>query len=115
MMSFPIRLQNIFLSVYLISILKVTAQNNPSLLFQNWITAQQNNTEPVLPNFSYAGYHNGEIGIPNPSYRVFDVTDPTYGANPNDTVSSGLRLSPIAPRIVPLIPDIDFINAICFI
>ena len=86
-MSFPIRLQNIFLSVYLISILKVTAQNNPSLLFQNWITAQQNNTEPVLPNFSYAGYHNGEIGIPNPSYRVFDVTDPAYGANPNDNIS----------------------------
>jgi hypothetical protein len=86
-MSFPITLQNIFLYLFFTSILKVTAQNNPSALFQNWITAQQNTTEPVLPNFSYAGYHNGEIGIPNPSYRVFDVTDPVYGATPNDNVS----------------------------
>ncbi|GAA4295206.1 DUF4955 domain-containing protein [Aestuariibaculum suncheonense] len=40
---------------------------------------------PVLPNYSYAGYMRGEMAIPETFvYPVFDVTDPAYGAVPND-------------------------------
>ena len=38
---------------FLFFVLKTNAQN-PSTLFQNWVTAQTNNTTPTLPTFSYA-------------------------------------------------------------
>ena len=35
-------------------------------------------------------------------------------ADANFTASTGVKLSPTAPPIVPLIPDIDFINVILY-
>lgn len=65
-------------------------QNNPSLLYQNWVDAQQSGDEPILPNFGYAGYHHGEEGIPNPNHTIFNVTD--YGAVANDNKSDKAAL-----------------------
>ncbi|GAA4295210.1 hypothetical protein GCM10023163_14290 [Aestuariibaculum suncheonense] len=43
---------------------------------------------PVLPNYSYAGYMRGEMAIPETfTYPIFDVTDPAYGAVPDDANS----------------------------
>ncbi|MEN7550585.1 DNRLRE domain-containing protein [Rapidithrix thailandica] len=43
---------------------------------------------PLLPDYSFAGYMRGEVALPETSgYPVFDVTDPAYGAIPNDTNS----------------------------
>ena len=55
--------------------------------WQQFVNADQQN---VLLDFSYAGYKHGEIAPPETEtliaqgYKVYDVTDPKYGAIPND-------------------------------
>ncbi|GAA3571400.1 hypothetical protein GCM10022395_21130 [Snuella lapsa] len=48
---------------------------------------------PVLPDYSYAGYLRGEQAIPAGfNYQVFDVTDPVYGAIPDDENSDQVAI-----------------------
>lgn len=55
--------------------------------WQQFVNADQQN---VLLDFSYAGYKYGEMAPPEietltaQGYKVYDVTDPKYGAIPND-------------------------------
>ena len=55
--------------------------------WQQFVNEDQQN---VLLDFSYAGYKHGEIAPPEietliaQGYKVYDVTDPKYGAIPND-------------------------------
>ena len=76
----------VFLFLLLITAhITLIGQNNPSTLLKNWVIAQEKGTEPALPNFSFAGYHNGETALPATfTQTIFDVTDPAYGAIPND-------------------------------
>ena len=77
----------LILATILISGIWESQAQNPSTLFYDYKTARQNGTEPILPDFSYAGYKHGETEIPDVTYKVFDVTDPAYGAVPNDGLS----------------------------
>lgn len=57
----------------------------PTPLWQEFVTARQKNTTPVLPDFSYAGYHFSEKEIPaRPAKKQFNVKE--YGAIPNDAI-----------------------------
>ncbi len=58
-----------------------------------WTEFLSGDAENVLLDFSYAGYMRGETAPPNvetlvaQGYKVYDVTDPKYGAVPNDNKS----------------------------
>jgi uncharacterized repeat protein (TIGR02543 family) len=44
--------------------------------------------DKIIQDFSYAGYQRGEVPIPNITGPIFDVTDPTYGADPTGATDS---------------------------
>lgn len=58
-----------------------------------WTEFLSGDAENVLLDFSYAGYMRGETAPPDvetlmaQGYKIYDVTDPKYGAIPNDDKS----------------------------
>ncbi|MYC15765.1 MAG: DUF4955 domain-containing protein [Gemmatimonadetes bacterium] len=60
-----------------------------SSTYRQFVEAKENGTEPILPDFSYAGYHHFSKPVPseedlNLQLTEYDVTNPKYGAIPND-------------------------------
>ena len=70
--------------------------------WQQFVNADQQN---VLLDFSYAGYKHGEIAPPEietliaQGYKVYDVTDPQYGAIPNDGKSDRAAFMKVLEKI----------------
>ena len=70
--------------------------------WQQFVNADQQN---VLLDFSYAGYKYGEMAPPEietltaQGYKVYDVTDPKYGAIPNDGKSDRVAFMKVLEEI----------------
>ncbi|TRX49039.1 DUF4955 domain-containing protein [Fulvivirga sp. M361] len=64
-----------------------SAFSQDALIWQKYTGVISNPNIPLLPDYSYAGYMRGEVGIPDVNHQVFDVTDPAYGAIPDDGLS----------------------------
>ncbi|MBJ6368255.1 CBM96 family carbohydrate-binding protein [Snuella sedimenti] len=79
--------KNIFIMTFMlfinIGIYKIQAQTPQ--IWKRYTGEITDPNIPVLPNYSYAGYMRGELEIPEGfNGRVYNVTDPTYGAVPDD-------------------------------
>lgn len=60
----------------------LSAQQNVSVLWKEYVQAKENGEEPILPDFSYAGYQYSEVPIPVVDYKKFNIVD--FGAIPDD-------------------------------
>lgn len=60
---------------------------NTSELWIDFVEAQASGESATLLDFSYAGYHHGQKEAPVVSHKIYNVTDPQYGAVADDTIS----------------------------
>jgi hypothetical protein len=85
--EFKLKLFKLNFLIFLISF-PTLMWSQDALIWQKYTGQISDPNIPMLPNYSYAGYMRGEVGIPNTfSYPIFDVTNASYGAVPNDGFS----------------------------
>jgi hypothetical protein len=91
-----------FISMIVSAFVALPVQADDSRFCTAWNAFVKQSATNVLLDFSYAGYNHGETAPPDVStlgYTVYDVTDPEFGAVPNDGKSDRDALVRILKKI----------------
>ena len=91
-----------FISMIVSAFVALPVQADDSRFCTTWNAFVKQSATNVLLDFSYAGYNHGETAPPDVStlgYTVYDVTDPEFGAVPNDGKSDRDALVRILKKI----------------